>query len=298
MIVTMMRRVVERIFILAACLAALGGCSVLRFGYGQLDTIAAWTADDYFDLEPQQKHEFLTRFDRLHEWHRYEQLPEYASFLNSAKAKLQKGLAREDVIWFVEGLKARYRTIVKRGVDDAAAILITVTPAQLDALKKKWDKDNRRFIREHRLEASLEEKKQARARRALSQLEDWVGGLTPEQEQKTIAMANELPMIGHLRLADRLRRQREFLQLMELRENREAFAARLKHWLLNWEEGRAPEYDRVLTEWWDQRVDLFVAVERTLTPHQRAAAARRLQNYIEDFARLAERPDARAATQR
>lgn len=277
-------------------LATLPGCSVLRFGYGQFDTYAAWTADEYFDLEPQQKREFLARFDRLHEWHRYEQLPEYASFLAAAKTRLQKGLAREDVIWFTEGLKERYRTIVKRGVDDAAAILMTITPEQLDALQRQWDRKNRRFIREHRLEAGLEEKKQARAQRALSQFKDWVGSFTYEQEQQIIAMINELPLIDRLRYEDRLRRQREFLQLMELRGDPREFAARLKHWLLNWEEGRAPEYDRLLTEWWEKRVELFVAADRMLAQHQRAAAARRLQNYIEDFTRLAERPVSAAAS--
>lgn len=282
--------------LLALALATLPGCSMLRLGYGQFDTFAAWTADDYFDLDPQQKHEFVTRFDRLHEWHRYEQLPEYALFLASAKARLQKGFTREDVIWFVEGLKTRYRTIVNRGADDAAIILLAITPAQFDALQKRWDKDNRRFIREYRLEGSVEEQRRERARRALSQIRDWFGSLSYEQEQSVVAMVNELPLIDRLRYEDRRRRQREFLQLMELRGDPREFAARLKHWLLNWEEGRAPEYDRVLTEWWDQRVDLFVAVERTLTPHQRAAAARRLQNYIEDFTRLAERPVSAAAS--
>lgn len=287
-----------RTILLALLLATLAGCSILRLGYGHLDTFAVWTADDYFELDPQQRHEFLARFDRLHEWHRYEQLPEYASFLTSARERLQKGLAREDVIWFVEGLKARYRVIINRSAEDAAALLLTLSPAQLDALQRRWEKDNGRFVREFRLEGGLEEQRQARARRALSQFRDWVGSLGHEQEQKIVAMINELPLIDRLRHEDRRRRQREFLQLMELRGDPREFAARLKHWLLNWETGRAPEYDRLLTEWWDQRVDFFVAVERTLTPHQRAVAAHRLQDYSEDFTRLAERPSAQAATAR
>lgn len=48
--------------------------------------------------------------------------------------------------------KARYGLIVSRGAGDAAAILAILTPAQPDTLQRQWDKDNRKFIREYRLE--------------------------------------------------------------------------------------------------------------------------------------------------
>lgn len=277
-------------------LLLIAGCSAIRLGYGQADVIAAWTADEYFDLDARQKQEFLTRFERLHEWHRYEQLPEYVSFLNATKSRLQSGLKREDVLWFIESLKSRYRLIVSRGAGDAAEMLATLAPAQLDALQRQWDKDNRKFIRDHRLEGSVEDKKEARANRTLKQIGDWVGSLTYAQEQTITAMLDGLPLIDALRLEDRLRRQREFLRLFELRSNQSEFAARLRHWLLDWEQGRAPEYDRLLTPWWEKRVAFFVEVNRLLTPPQRAIALHRLQNYIEDFQKLSER-GARTAAQ-
>jgi hypothetical protein len=283
---------------LSLLLAALAGCSMVRLGYGQLDTYAAWTADEYFDLEPHQRQEFLARFERLHEWHRHEQLPDYASFLAAARARVQRGLEREDLIWLVDGFRGRYRAIVERGADDAAAMLMTITPEQLAALQRKWEKDNRRFIREHRVGANTEERQRARIRRTLSQIRDWVGGLTYEQEQKIITMTNAAPMIDGLRHEDRLRRQREFLQLMETRGDSAEFTARFRRWLLHWEEGRAPEYERLFTEWWEKRVEMLVALDRMLTPHQRGTVAHRLQGYIEDFTRLSERPDAHAAASR
>ena len=67
------------------------------------------------------------------------------------------------------------------------------------------------------------------------------------------------------------------------------FAPRLARYLVDWESGRAPEYDRILTEWWDMRQDYFVAIYKLLTPEQRAAVVRRLQDYIDDFTKLAQR---------
>ncbi len=285
---SMIRRALIRTLALALCLTTLGGCTMLRLGYGQLDTFAAWTANDYFDLDAHQKQEFITRFDRLHDWHRYEELPEYASFLNAARDKVQKGLTRDDMLWFSQGIQERYRRLVTRAADDSAAILATIAPEQLAALQKRWEKDNRKFISEHKLEAGAEEQRRARARKMLKQVEDWVGVLSPEQEEKIAAMAGRLPATEQLRHADRVRRQREFLKLMEQRASPQ-FPARLRHWLANWEEGRPSEQEKMMQQGWSQRYDLYLAVERMLTPQQRATLMSRLQRHADDFARLSRR---------
>jgi hypothetical protein len=278
-------------------LATLPGCSLLRLGYGQLDIIVAWMVDDYFDLDHQQKDEFHRRFARLHDWHRYEQLPDYAAFLRDIKARVEKGLAREDVIWVTEGVRARYRTLARRGADDATALLLTVTPQQIEALKHQWDKDNRKFIRDHKLDGTPQERQRARVKRALDQVTDWVGSVSHEQEERIGALVTAAPSLQPLRHEDRRRRQREFLALLEQRGNPAEFSARLRDWLLNWEKGRAPQYERLQSEAWENRVAFFVAVDRMLTPHQRATMTRRLQNYIDDFTRLAERRGAQTAAQ-
>ncbi len=284
--------------LLTLLLATLAGCSMVRIGYPQLDLIAAWTADDYFDLEPEQKQEFRKRFERFHEWHRHEQLPDYAVFLAETKARLQRGLTREDALWVTSGVRARYRTLVAYAADDAAAMLMSVAPEQLEALQRRWEKDNRRFVREYHLEAGVEEQRRATGRRALSRIRGWVGHLDDEQDQQILAWASDLPLIHGPRHQDRLRRQREFLQLMSQRDDAGRFAARLRHWLLNWEDGRDPGYDRLFNEWTQQQADFYAAVYRLLLPHQREAVAERLQGYINDFTQLAQRPAAQATAGR
>jgi hypothetical protein len=284
-----------RLLLLILCLAALGGCSLLRIGYGQLDTYAAWTADRYFDLDVEQRQEFHRRFDRLHAWHRYEQLPDYAAFLGEVRGRVQNGVARADAAWVIEGTKARYRAIVAQMTDDAAAMLATVTPAQLEALQRRWELDNRRFIRQYRLAEEPEEQRKAQVERMLSRIEDWTGSLSAEQESRIAAMVAGYPLIHRLRHEDRLRRQREFLELMARRKEGPAFTAALRAWLANWEKGRDPEYDRLFREWERRQADFYVAVDRMLTPQQRAAVLERLQRYMDDFTRLAERPAPQSA---
>lgn len=282
-----------RLIALGCCLALLAGCSMIRVGYGHLDTYAAWKANEYFDLEAHQKDEFLRRFNRLHEWHRYEQLPEYAAFLAQARKRLERPLQPEDVEWFIDGIKVRYARIVSRAVDDAAALLLTITPAQLDALQQQWDKDNRRFVREHRLAGSMNDIKRARARRTLAHAREWVGSLTHDQEHRIIAMSDALPLTEKLRHEHRLQRQREFFELMKQRgTDRNQFAAALRQWLIDWDKRRTPEYERRYAEWFEQRVRMVIEIERMLQPHQRAMLSGRINDYIEDFTRLAQRAHA------
>ena len=281
-----MTQAVTRAVVFLLFASVLAGCTLLRLGYGQLDTIAAWMADDYFDLDPQQKDEFFKRFGRLHAWHRHEQLPDYAAFLKEIQSRLQKGVGHGDVIWATEGIFARYRTLAQRGADDAAAMLATLTPQQIDTLRKKWEKDNRRFVREHKLDGTPEERQRARVTRAVKQITEWTGSLAPEQEEKVAALVAAVPAIEPMRYDDRRRRQREFLALLEQRGDK-AFATKLRHWLVNWDEGRAPQYARIQAEWLEKRAAYFVGVERMLTPQQRGTLAQRLQRYIDDFTQLA-----------
>jgi hypothetical protein len=284
-----------RATILACGLAVLAGCSAVRVGYSQLDTIAVWTTDRYFDLDEQQQKEFGTRFRSLHEWHRYEQLPDYAEFLTLVKARLERGLNAGDVHWFLEGIQQRYAIIVNRGADDAAALLSTITPRQLEVVQERWEKNNRRFVNENRLDSSIGDQRRASSQRTIERFRDWFGSLSTDQERVIRESVETMEMIGPLRHQDRLRRQREFLQLMQLRGEPPVFKEKLRLWLIHWDAGRSPEYERVSARSRAQRIALLLTVDRSLAQHQRATAVHRLQDYIDDFRALADRPGVQAA---
>ena len=279
-------------------LAALAGCSTVRIGYNQLDTIAQWTTNRYFDLDDAQEEAFRARFRRLHEWHRYEQLPDYAEFLAQAKLRLERGLTHDDVSWFLDGLQRRYAIIVERGADDAAALLLTITPRQLEFVQERWKRLNQSFAKEYRIGSDIDEQRRASEQRTIEMCRDWFGSLSVAQEHMIRGSVARMEMVGPLRQQDRMRRQREFLKLMQLRGDSPAFKEKLRHWLIHWEEGRSPDYQRAFALSREQRVALLIALDRSLTPHQRTLAAGRLQDYIDDFRALSQRPGAHATTTR
>lgn len=269
----------------------LSGCTInaLKLGYRQADTLLAWRADEYFDFDGHQKQDFGARLDRILQWHRYEQLPEYATFLTAVRDKVQPGLRHDDVVWVVDGFKARYRAIVERGIGDATDLLATLTPEQLGALQKQWAKDNRKFAREHEINGTLEARRRARLKRTVDQIEDWAGTLNSDQERQVAQLLEQVPHVNHLRYRDRIRRQQEFLELLKVRANKKEFQPRLRAWLLDWERGRSPEYEKLADEAYERRIQFYIAVDKLLTPAQRQHVFQRMQRFIEDFRILAQK---------
>jgi hypothetical protein len=281
-----------RFLVALSLIALVAACSFSRFGYNQADTLAAWMVDDYFDLDATQKQDFQKRFDRFYTWHRNEQLPEYATFLRTARGKLSQGLTREDVLWFVDGVRARVRTAARRAGPEAAAFLATVTPEQMENLRQKWDKDNKKYLKENKVRGTPEERHEVEAKKVVKTFKEWLTPLNSEQEQKVAQMVRELPSVSEFRYAERLRRQKEFMTMMQQRtEDREKFAARVTEWLANWDRGRSAEDQKKLDAWWQKRAEIFVALDKSITREQRVASLERVQRYIDDCVHLARRDD-------
>jgi hypothetical protein len=284
-----------RILLLALLLLLSSGCSMVRVGYGHFDSVAAWMVHDYFDLNAEQRDLFAQRFERLHTWHRQTQLPEYAQFLADFQSRARRGLRENDMLWLVDGAKQRYARIAVRGAADAADLLATLTPEQVEHLRQQIDKDNKKFMREHRINDSEAERRKVVQQRTLSQFRDWVGPLNDIQETRVIALLKTMPLVDKLRHEDRLRRQRELMSLLEIRSgDRTVFAQRLRDWLEHWEAGRSAEQTRLFDESWRKRAELYAAIDHTLTPVQRKHLLSKLQDYIDDFRDLSKAQPAAA----
>jgi hypothetical protein len=279
--------------------ALVAACSFSRFAYNQADTAAAWMIDDYFNLEGEQKQDFQKRFERVYAWHRAEQLPEYAAFLRTAKVRVQQGIKSDDVLWFVDGVRSRVRVAARHAAPEMAAFLATITPAQIENLKAKWEKDNVKYVRENKINGTPEERIEVEAKKVSKAFKEWLTGLNTEQEQRVTTLVRELPPIYQFRYTERLRRQKEFLALLGHRsEERERFTARVSEWLANWDRGRSAEDQKRLDAWWAKRAEIFATLDKSLTAEQRTASLARVQRYIDDATQLATREGSRSTAAR
>ena len=275
--------------LLTCTFTLLSGCSAVRLAYNQADTLLAWMADDYFDLDAAQKQDFDKRLDPLLTWHRHQQLPDYARFLGDVKQRAQREVTRADALWLIEGAKSRYRSSISKGTPAAVEWLATLTPANIKAMEKQFAKVNQKFAHEHKLNGTAEERRRARLERTLKRIREWTGTLTQAQEERITVLNASIPYTDHLRQQDRQRRQKEILALLATRHHKIEFARALSGWLADWEKNRPPEQHAALNDGYDKRIALYLEVERMLTPQQRAHLQEKLQDYIEDLNALAEK---------
>ena len=268
--------------VLLAWFAALllGGCGAIRTVYNQAEHVLAWRADDYFDLTEEQKRLFHARFERLHAWHRGTQLQTYASLLESVDQRINRGPATSDVDWAAAEIRSRSHALLLHAQPDIAALLATLSDQQVANARRRFERDNRRFARERGVGAPVEEQRRLRAKRILEGLEHWTGPLDARQQERIAALSDALPLDAAFHQNDRLRRQREFLALLDLRREPERFAARLRDWLADWDASRPSEIDAEAKRYSDAYARMLTEIFAELRPDQRRRISERVRWYI------------------
>jgi hypothetical protein len=271
--------------VLGLC-AALTACSATRFAYDNADTALRFMASSYLELDSEQSEEMRLRIVRFHEWHRASELPAYAALMRSASERAARGITAEDVAWGLANVRSRYRKFAAKAAEDAAPVLATLAPSQIDALQRKFAENNGKFEKDF-LPADEGQRRRAQAKRMLERFRDFAGDLSVDQEARI-----ELFVFAHekhvaLRFDDRRRWQRDFVAALKTQHEPQELGATLAEMFTRPERRRTEQFIREDKMWDDGLGQLIVELDRSLTPRQRAHVVRRLSEYAADFAVLA-----------
>jgi hypothetical protein len=267
-------------------LALLASCSAVRVSYDNADWVLTRMAGSYVDMDRRQAQALKVRLGELHAWHRSAELPQYAEMLETAAARLERGMSQDDVVWAVGAVRARYKVLGREAAENLAPLLMTLTDGQVDRLEQRFADDNRKFYAA-KLPKDPEEAVRARADWICDRLDDWTGDLTPAQRQRVEDLARAFPQIPALRLEDRKRRQVQLLTTLRARAEDPQTQAQLVTLLADPDAGRSERYRLTLVAWEARFIDVMVELERGLTPRQRAMAVERLRRYAEEFRSMA-----------
>ena len=271
--------------VIAACAVLLAACSMPRIAYNNADTVLRYKAWRYFDLDSAQSEALQAKFSRLQNWHRANELPLYTALLQDAGRRVAHGVKSGDVAWAISSLRARYRRLVVKAAEEAAAVLVTLGPAQLAVLEHKVAEDNADYAKEF-LASNEKTRQRAQLKRVLDRFRDFIGGLTPEQEARIerFVKANERHAV--LRFEDRQRWQRDAITLIRRQREPQVLAQRLVELFNQPELRRTEEFLREDRRWEEDLTQLIVDLNRTLSPAQRARAVERLDGYAGDATAL------------
>lgn len=166
-----------RIIAVALLGLALGGCSTLRIAYDRGDTLAYWWLDGYVGFTPEQAPAARHAIADWFAWHRRTELPAYQALLDEATREILQDTTPERMCAWSERLRERLDHAVTQALPSAAALAVSLSPAQRERFAQRQAerarKDRDEFDRPDaaaRLEASIE-RSTARAERLYGRLD-------------------------------------------------------------------------------------------------------------------------------
>jgi len=285
-------RYFARYFFLLMLAALLGACSSLKLAYNNGDTLLFWWLDAYVDLTSDQKPGVKSDIGELFRWHRKTQLQDYVQVLRTGQRQLQGTPTVADLQADYRDIRARTETILMKAVPDIAELALKLTPQQLAAMEKKFDKNNRDF-RKKNMKGDRAEQMKYRYKKSMEQFELWFGSFSAEQEAVIRKASDARPLDNALWLDERMRRQQSILDLAKKIQQEKPTQAVAEGWvrdllkdLFERQEkpsDRKPFFDAYLAS----TLELVHTVIRVATPEQKDHAQKRMQGWIDDFAALA-----------
>jgi len=267
---------------------------MLRLAYNQAPSLAYWWIDGYVDLNEAQTAQLRKDIDAFFAWHRNSELPTYTARLQQwqqlAAADSHPDLACEQF----EVLRSAYLRMVDRSLEPMARLALSMTPAQLQHLQRKYAKNNREFEKDF-IKVSPEERIDNLLERALDRYEPLYGDLTKAQQTLLRGLIRNSPFDAQRVNVERLRRQTDLLKtLRDLQADRRATPAQAMLALRQWHDrlmqsplpGFAAYSDTLVRAGCEQ----FAALHNSTSPEQRAHAVQVLKDYELDLRSLAPPP--------
>jgi hypothetical protein len=279
--------------LLAAALLALvaAACSTIRIGYNNADWLMIHQLDGYVGLTGAQESFVRERMTVLLEWHRSTQLPDYATFVQHARERLDGQVTAAEVAEFNAALNTRLGALGHRIAPDFAQLALMLSPAQLDRLEQRLLNESREARQESEREAQLAI--EARAKKVAKRSEFWLGGLTAQQMQMVRASIAARPTQARYWIDERERRHRDLVALLRRIQAEQPSAAIATEWIRSYfaELNRPSDVQRreQAEAFRSANAELVAQLINHATPKQSAVLDRRLSEFISDFVALAQR---------
>lgn len=199
-----------RTAIIGLLLGALAGCSALKLAYGQAPTLAHWWIDGYLDLDGAQSDKARAALQELFRWHRATQLVDLADLLAKAQRQALAPATAAQVCQWTDELTERLNTVYEHAVPSMADVAMTLQPAQLRHLERRYAKANDEF-KDDFLQASPAERQAASIKRAIERAEFFYGDLEAPQREVIARGVAASPFDAQAWLGERRARQADVL---------------------------------------------------------------------------------------
>lgn len=275
--------------VLLVC-AALSGCSTVQLAYNQAVPLSYWWLDDYFDFSDTQAKLVKAELTRLHGWHRQNELPAYAAWLQQMQGIAEHNLSAEQVCGFAEQIRLATRRLLDQSAEGLAQWAPGLLPEQLSTLAQGFEKDNRKWRKEW-LDGAPQALAKRRLNKTVDRFEDFYGPLQDPQIDLLKDSVNSSVFDPSLAWTERLRRQQDMLTSLRQHASTGRPAAQVRAdmqaLLVRSVESPDPVYRARLEQWQTQGCRTFALVHNSMSSEQRATLKSTLARYEQDARTLA-----------
>jgi hypothetical protein len=280
------------LLLLLFLLGLLQGCSAVRLGYGHADSLARWWVDQYVDLSPEQDTLVQERLARFFAWHRKTQLPDYVAVLRQGQQFVAGQPTLADARALDESIVRRVRTATDQAIPDIADLLASLGPSQIERIAARYAEKNIDYAKEAGLSDGESAQRKARQKRLLERAEYWFGDLNGEQRASLQRMIDAQETGTQFRYEERLRRQRELLdlarQVQREKPPRERVIQLLRDYAARFDLPPDPGRRTQALALRRAAAELTVAIHAMTTPAQRAHARQKMDDLISDVTQLSQ----------
>jgi hypothetical protein len=280
-----MRFRLPRLLIVALLLVMIVGCSRTRLAYNFLDWVIAWNVDDYIQFNHNQEKWFEQRLDVFLTWHRYNQLPKYAQFLEQLQKDIDTPITIDLLERHLQTIEDFWQDIVIQVEPDITKLLLWLNQNQKQELFENLAQKHRE-LEEKILELSVERGKKKRIKRTEKIFKRFIGKLTADQKAEVETWTESLIPTGQLWMENSQIWQHQFQQVLNGDESDSHKRKQLRRLLLEPESLWLPEYRDAMEHNRSLTLSFLVSVHNQLNGKQRKRLQKRLWKLQDDFNHL------------
>ena len=264
------------------------GCTT-KLAYDFLDWGLYWELKDYVKFTRDQRLLVKDEISQLIDWHRSEELPQYADQLEKLSKELKSGITVEQLEESYNNLRDSWQRIVIKTLPAAVDIISNLNDEQVndffEMLIEKEGDDAKKI--EKGTNARTLKKREAYVSKKIV---DVIGKLNEDQKSLIAQWALSMKPTKELSLAQAIQWRTRMQPVLAERHNKQQLENNLMVLFANPDQLRSTSYRRVIEKNKRLIMQLLFDLNQTLTNQQRSKLVKKLKSYINDFRDLSDRP--------
>jgi Family of unknown function (DUF6279) len=276
----------SRLILILCSFFLLGGCTT-KVAYNFLDWAVAWKVQRLVPLDGELRQQAKTAIGEFHLWHRQTQLPQYATYLDELKIRLNADspLTAEDIHAETDKVQLLLDQSLTFSLPYAVKLLGKLDQADTNELLKNIAEERDEYIDEY-VDITLKKQIKKRNQEFIVYFKQWLSAPEPSQKAKIEAWAKTMEPYEQATAKQQLLWETRLAEVLKHRQNPEALEQGLNELMFyrtdNWDTQLQGIMDRNQQKTYSLIADLL----NHLTTKQRRHLNKKLTDLAQTFREL------------